>query len=229
MKAGWVLVIPLISIHGPKTSRFWFIIPCPVVIHSQVGVPLLAGVAVVVDCRAGGGEEVAEGVVVVGVGDGGIGGSEHAHAPLAVIAVVADGGAALLADEGLAPGVGDGRGGAVGRGVFGQHLGVAAGVAVVNQVVICHAIDGFADPVAVGVVNDSDRVAPRDEPVFGVVRVARQYCVSVGVAAGVSDAGPPTVCAFGVGLIEAVVCKAAVRVGNGAVQAVADLVVDIGV
>jgi len=94
--------------------------------------PLLAGVEVVVYGRAIGGHHVAVGVVIVGVGDGCGAVGEGSHAALAVVAVVAVGSAALLADQGQAVGVGHGRKGigAGRRGVFGKHLRVAAGLSV---------------------------------------------------------------------------------------------------
>src|SRR5260370_32098127 len=62
-----ILVVAFLSVHTPKAARGNIQVPRAVVIEIQVGVELFTCEEIVVRSRAGGVEQGAEGVVVVGV------------------------------------------------------------------------------------------------------------------------------------------------------------------
>ena len=90
MQTYWVSSITLISILCNKPSSLDIQIPRSVVVEAKIGIELLAGVEVVVVCRACSSDQVAEGIVSVCVGDrtGGIG--ELSYRTVAVVLVEVD-------------------------------------------------------------------------------------------------------------------------------------------
>ncbi len=74
-------------IHRPESSLPLVVITGAVVINAHGGIELLAGEEVVVGRGAGLGDQVAEGLLIVGVGDGACWAGEEAHGAVAVEAV----------------------------------------------------------------------------------------------------------------------------------------------
>src|SRR5258708_1861841 len=99
-----------LRVHRPKTSRRNIQVPRAVVVEVEVRVELFAGEEVIVGRGSGGVEEIAEGVVVVGVRDGASGTRQGAHAAMSIEHVIAGGWRGvdrlMLADELQTPGVG---------------------------------------------------------------------------------------------------------------------------
>ena len=71
MQGSRLVIIALKTVHRPESSEAGLVVAGTEVVHSEGGIPGLAGVAVVVGGAAGLGEELAVGVVVVGVSDAG--------------------------------------------------------------------------------------------------------------------------------------------------------------
>lgn len=66
VRIGWITVF---RVSAQEPSGGWVVVPCAEVVEAEVLVVLFAAIQVVIRCRACGVEQVAEGIVVVGVGD----------------------------------------------------------------------------------------------------------------------------------------------------------------
>ena len=142
-----------------------------VVVNAQSGIELLACKQIVVRRCAGGGDQVAESVVVVSVGGCGGGIGEEADRAVAVVAVEAGGQGAgdrlAFVDQLQAVRIRSRDGSAL---EFVEHLSIAGGVLVSDEVTRGHRCDGFFHAVAVGVVNNL-YAAALHQPVFKVIDV----------------------------------------------------------
>jgi hypothetical protein len=87
VKSYWFKRTALIRIHRQKSSTQWIHVTSAQVVETQIRVELFARVEVVVWCRTGSIDQVAEGVIVVSVGDRGCGISELANRTVAVVIV----------------------------------------------------------------------------------------------------------------------------------------------
>jgi hypothetical protein len=79
VQRGRLIAITLVVVHRPESAGVGAEVARPVVIEIQVGIELLAGEEIVVRRRTGRVQQIAEGVVIVGVGDGASGVGQRAH------------------------------------------------------------------------------------------------------------------------------------------------------
>ena len=198
--------VTLEGIHRPEAASGDIQISSAVVVEVEVGVELFAGEEVIVGGgrseRCAGADQVAEGVVVVGVGDGAGWAGQGTDAAVAVVGVVdflrgaleVGDVAARLADQFEAVEVAVVQlvvTGAAAVERLVDNLRIAGGVQAVHQIRGRDAGDCFADAVAVAVVDDGHS-GFLDEVVLEVVDVgdaAGTNCVPIRIV-GVAGREP---------------------------------------
>src|SRR5262249_23803978 len=87
MQAPWLTNEALIGVHRPESSLPLLVIKGPVVVPGQRRIKLLASEEVILRGRPSLRDQIAEGVVVVGVSDGAGGVGEEADGAVAVEAI----------------------------------------------------------------------------------------------------------------------------------------------
>src|SRR5256714_5429269 len=165
MERKRLLVLSFVAVHGPEAAGAGVQVPSAVVVEAEVGVELLARVEVVVWRGAGLVDQVAEGVVVVGVADASVLVRQRAHTPVPVVVEV-DHRVGRLAVDHVAPRFVDQlqpirermRELAVQRRAprdrLVHHLRVACETERVQEVIRRHACNRLRDAVAITVGND---------------------------------------------------------------------------
>src|SRR5262249_49534817 len=174
--------IDLPGVRRPEPSYPLVIVPGAIVIDAQRRIELFAGKQVVVGRAPGGGEEIAESIIVVGVGDRTSNAGQEADASVAVVAVEAKrwcaGHRLVFVDQLQTVGVGPSDRAPL---QFVNYLGVPGGILLGYQLVGRDPGHRFTYPIAAAVVHDA-YAAALHQTVFEVVYIELAVIDQVAVA-----------------------------------------------
>ncbi len=177
-------VSALVGIHGVESAGLGIVVAGPEEEHGEIGIELFSGEEELVGGGPGGVEEVSEGVVGVGVGEGagvvgeGADGAESVVVEVAAETGIGRSGVIVGGDEVVAEVVAAGEG--AGPVEFLDDLGEAGVVVAIDEVEViareeARGGDHLADAVAVRGVDEVDGgsvgTGPADEAVAEVVGV----------------------------------------------------------